>query len=427
MNQPSENSVNELVDHLFRHNSGQMVAVLTRIFGFENIDLVEDAIQESLIKALKQWQFKGVPENPMAWMIQVAKNRILDYFRREKKLDYTSDEDFAKLASTSDKNIEEKLKYPNELKEDLLCMMFATCHPILSPDSQIALTLKTVGGFSVAEIAAAFLSKKSTTAKMLTRAKQTLQNNDVKLSIPSPDQLQSRLDAVLKVLYLIFNEGYSSSSGDALVRQELCFEAIRLAQNLSDHPAVTSPKIQALLALFFFQAARFETRHTASFDLLPLAKQQRELWDRKLISVGLYHFKKSAKGNEISSYHLEAEIASCHILAERFENTDWRRILNCYEQLLERRYSPVVDINRIFVSSKLSGAKQALKELQNLETKIADYFPLYVAKAEMEFENKLFDESIQSYKKAIKLTQNKPIKRFLNTRISKIRNSTVFD
>ncbi len=426
MTKKPETSVNELVDHLFRHNSGQMVAILTRIFGFENIDLVEDAIQEALIKALKQWQFKGVPQNPNAWMIQVAKNYVLDQFRRNKKIEKTGDDSLSEHFFVLDDKIEDKLRYPKELNEDLLCMMFATCHPMLTPDSQIALTLKTVGGFSVSEIAAAFLGKKDATAKMLTRAKQTLLKNKVKLSIPPPDQLQSRLDAVLKILYLMFNEGYNASSGESLIRHDLCYEAIRLTQKLSDHPVAKSPKIHALLALFFFQAARLETRQNESQDILPLAKQQRGLWDKKLINVGLYHFKQSAKGDVISDYHLEAEIASCHILANDFDSTDWKRILDCYEKLLERKYSPVVDVNRIFVLSKIVGAKAALQELEDLRTNLPEFFPLFVAIAQLQYESESFEAAIVSYRKAIRLTQNQPIKLFLGERIEKIKRKAEY-
>ncbi len=413
-----------MVDHLFRHNSGQMVSVLTRIFGFENIDLVEDAIQESLIKALNQWQFKGIPENANAWMIQVAKNHILDQFRKKQKLDSNGEELLKTLEISSNENIETKLRYPKELNEDLLCMMFATCHPLLKPDSQIALTLKTVSGFSVSEIARAFLSKKEAVAKMITRAKKTLQKNKIKLQIPPPNQLQKRLDAVLKVLYLMFNEGYSSAQSKELIREDLCYEAIRLAQKLSDHPVTTSPKIQALLALFFFQAARLKTRHNESKDFLPLAEQERELWDKKLINVGLYHFKQSAKGTELSDYHLEAEIASCHIFTDDFDSTDWQQILNCYEELLRRKYSPVIELNKIIVLSKVKGAEIALEELNKFKAskQLENYFPMYVATAQIQFENGMFQESSDSYKQAIKLTENDSIKRFLE---KKIENLTV--
>ena len=414
-----ETSVNELVDHLFRHNAGQMVSVLTRIFGFENIDLIEDAIQEALIKALRQWSIKGIPQNQTAWLIQVAKNKILDQFRRNKKIDSGGEEAIKILDRVSNKTIEDKIRYPNEMKEDILCMMFATCDPVLKPDSQIALTLKTVGGFSVSEIAAAFLSKKEATAKMLTRAKKKLKSQNTSLEIPPPDQLGNRLDMVLKVLYLMFNEGYSASSGKEAMRKDLCFEAIRLAQILSDHPKTKSPKVEALLALFFFQGARLESRDSRSDDVLLLADQQRKLWDRKMINVGLYHFRRSAKGNELTTYHLEAEIASCHITAKDFESTDWKRMLESYDLLLERKSSPVVAINRIIVLSKVKGAEVALAELENIKQidLLETYLPFHIARAQLQSECGHFQEAAKSYKNALALTNNDATKKLLENKL----------
>lgn len=414
-------SINKMVDHLFRHNSGQMVAVLTKIFGFENFDLVEDAIQEALIKALNQWQFKGIPENPKAWMIQVAKNYILDQIRKKQKIDSNGEELLKKLEISSNEYIETKLRFPTELNEDLLCMMFATCHPLLKPDSQIALTLKTVSGFSVPEISRAYLSKTGAVAKMISRAKKTLLKNKIRLQIPSPDQLQNRLDAVLKVLYLMFNEGYSSGHNKELIREELCYEALRLSHILSEHPVTASPKVEALLALFLFQAARLKTRQ--STDFLPLAEQERKLWDKKMIYEGLNHFRRSAQGNEVSDYHLEAEIASYHILAKDFDSTDWLRVLECYDRLLERKNSPVVALNRIIVLSKVKGANTALEELNkfNASGQLKNYLPMYIATAQIHFENGMFKEASDSYKEAIKFAENDSIKRFLQEKLSQCK------
>lgn len=419
MNVKSETSVNELVDHLFRHNAGQMVSVLTRIFGFENIDLIEDAIQEALIKALNQWAFKGIPRNPTAWLIQVAKNKILDQFRRNKRVDPGGDKTLEGLDRASEKMIADKFRYPKEMKEDLLCMMFAICDPALKPDSQIALTLKTVGGFSVSEIATAFLSKKEATAKMLTRAKKKLKDKGVSLEIPPPSELKPRLDAVMKVLYLMFNEGYSASTGKEVVRTDVCFEAIRLAQILSDHPVTRSPKVEALLALFFFQGARLGPRNNQTRDVLLLADQQRDLWDRKMINVGLYHFRRSAKGDELSDYHLEAEIASCHIHADGFDSTDWNRMLQCYDLLLKRRSSPVVAINRIIVISKVKGAQAALNELKTVEKTglLESYLPFHIARAQLQFETMDFENAARSYRQAMLLATNEPTKKFLKKKL----------
>ncbi len=422
MEPKAETSVNKLVDHLFRHNSGQMVAVLTRIFGFENIELVEDAIQETLIKALRQWKFKGVPENPTAWMIQVAKNHILDQFRRNKKFDTAGHPPFEGSGIISPENIEEKFRYPRELKDDLLYMMFAVCDPVLKPDSQIALTLKIVGGFSISEIAQAFLGNEEAAAKMITRAKKRLKETHPKLDIPAPDEVGPRINAVLKVLYLMFNEGYSASGGKELIRTDLCFEAIRLTQILADHPITKSPKVEALLALFFFQGARLQARNTETRDILLLADQERKLWDQKMINVGLYHLRRSANGNELSDYHLEAEIASCHILADDFDSTDWTRILECYDLLLKRKYSAVIALNRIVVLSKLKGVKNALSEIDEMGRHdiLKNYIPFYIAHGHLQFEIGDLVAAEKTYRSALGLTVNKPTRRFLEKKLLEI-------
>ncbi|MEZ5346554.1 MAG: sigma-70 family RNA polymerase sigma factor [Pyrinomonadaceae bacterium] len=415
----TETSINKLVDHLFRHNSGQMVAVLTRIFGFEHIDLIEDAIQETLIKALGQWKFKGVPENPTAWLIQTAKNHILDQFRRSKKFDLTDQFDEPEN-STAD--VEEKFRYPKELKDDLLRMMFAVCDPVLSPDSRVALTLKTVGGFSVAEIAQGFLSSEEAVAKMITRSKNRLKERHAKLEIPPPQEIEARLDAVIKVLYLMFNEGYSASGGNEPVRSDLCFEAIRLAQILSDHPVTKAPKIEALLALFFFQGARLGARSDQTRDILLLADQNRSLWDRKMINVGLYHLRRSAKGRELTDYHLEAEIASCYVLAPDFDSTDWNRILGCFDRLLLSKPSPVIALNRVFVVSKVFGPEHALREIEELQDnkQLQNYLQFHIAIAQLYSDTGSINESKRSYQRAIELASNGATKNFLHGKLKSL-------
>ena len=230
------NSVNESVDHLFRHHSGQMVSVLSRLFGLEKLDLIEDAIQDAMIKALKLWAFQGIPNNPRAWLIEVAKNRIFDQLRHSNKFE-VSGEDFENASNyLQTLDFTDDIHFANEVSEDVLQMMFACCHSVTSPDSQVALTLKTVSGFSVGEIASAFLSNDESIAKMLTRAKQKLRQHKIRLEMPSPDKINLRLEQLLKVLYLMFNEGYNSAKGAKLIRNDLCFEAIRLAKLLSNHP-----------------------------------------------------------------------------------------------------------------------------------------------------------------------------------------------
>jgi RNA polymerase sigma factor (sigma-70 family) len=421
MTQVTENtSVNESVDHLFRHHSGQMVSVLSRLFGFEKLDLIEDAIQDALIRALKTWSFQGIPENPRAWLIQVAKNKIIDRLRRTNKFE-VSGEDF----ENATKYIETvaltgSIKFENEINEDVLQMMFACCHPIISPDSQVALTLKTVGGFSVGEIGTAFLSNTETVSKLLTRAKQKIRKRKIKLETPNPKELKTRLDSVVKVLYLIFNEGYNALNGENLIRNDLCFEAIRLGKLLINNNLTDLPKVHALLALFFFQTSGLNARFDENGDIVVLSLQNRELWDKKMIAEGLKHFRLSAKGDEVSDIHLEAEIASIHKLAKDFNSTDWRRILVCYEKLYEKTLSPIVALNKFVALSKVKGAKIAVEELEKLKdnASLKTYLPFYIALGELQNEIGQKELAAEYFKKALNLANNDVLRRFIGKKLA---------
>jgi RNA polymerase sigma-70 factor (ECF subfamily) len=406
--------INLSVDHLFRHRAGQMIATLTRIFGIERLDLVEDAMQEAIIRALRLWPHLGIPDNPVAWLIQVAKNRILDQLRRENKATGAVNEIEIPVAGEFD------AAFANEIRDDQLRMIFTCCHPLVPQDGQIALTLKTVGGFSVSEIARAFLAREPSIAKTLTRAKQRLRELGIKLEMPQPDKLPSRLESVLKAIYLMFNEGYSALEGEELVRTDLCHEAIRLCELLAAHPITDTPKVHALGALLLFQGARWRARCDAAGELLLLSEQDRSLWDRAMIKRGLYRLRKSAHGDEVSDYHLEAEIASCHTLAASFEATDWPRVLGCYKELLSRKPSPVVALNRIVALAKVQGIDAGLFELSKLveDRTLRNYYPFYAALGELLREDGKKDEAIDAYQKALSLTSSEPVRRFLVKRIA---------
>lgn len=409
----SEDQVRDTVDHLFRHQAGQMVSVLARHFGIANVGLIEDAVQDAMIAALKKWPYSDVPENQSAWLIQVAKNRVLDQLRRGRKSESIEARDLEFQASTNT-----ELHFDTELNEDQLRMIFACCHPAIPSDSQVALTLKIVGGFSVAEIARAYLAKEEAVAKLLTRAKQKLRS--VQLEIPSGDKLRERLDSVLRVLYLMFSEGYTASEGDHLLRRDLSFEAIRLTGIIADHPKVSNPKINALAALFLFQAARFPARADGGGELLLLADQDRSKWDTQMIAAGLQQFRMSAAGNEISDYHLEAEIASLHSLAPDFVSTDWMRIIECYNELQSRKFSPVVALNRAVAIGQVDGAEAAMSELSTLAGNyLMTAFNLFhITKAHFLAESGDSDAAMASYERAIELTRNESIRRFLTRRIA---------
>jgi RNA polymerase sigma-70 factor (ECF subfamily) len=415
MSEPEQSTVFESVDHLFRHHSGQMVSVLSRIFGLEKLDMVEDAVQDALISALKTWPYAGYPDNPRAWLIQVSKNKILDRLRRDQK--HTNDDGLeSALVSVDPENTP---YFAKEVGEDQLRMIFACCHPAIPPDSQVALTLKTVGGFSVPEIASAFLSREDSVTRMISRAKQKLRDGGIRLEIPGPAEIPYRLDPVLKVLYLMFNEGYSASEGDSLVRTDLCFEAIRLCELLAAHPVTGTPKTHALAALFLFQGARLSSRHDYRGDLLLLSEQDHDLWDKTALGRALHHFRLSASGDELSDHHLEAEIAACHALARDFESTDWERILACYEELASRKFSPVVELNRMIVYAKVNGYREGLEELIKFgeDDRLKNYNLFHVTMAHFLAETGDTRGARESYEKAITLTRNEPVRRFLTKKI----------
>ncbi|HEV3485820.1 MAG TPA: sigma-70 family RNA polymerase sigma factor, partial [Vicinamibacterales bacterium] len=344
--------VHDLVSHLFRHSAGQLVATLTRVFGAEHLALAEEVVQEALISAMQQWRLGGIPENPRAWLFQVARNRALDQLRRETNLRAKEADIVTALRARSR---DEEPAFAHELRDDQLRMMLMCGHPAIPRESRIALTLRTVGGFSVDEIARAFLTKKETIAQRIVRAKRLIHDERIPMTFPSRAELTERLESLLEVLYLLFNEGYSAHAGDDLVRFDLCAEAIRLTRQLAEHPFTSAPETHALLALMLLQAARLPARVDAAGELATLAEQDRALWDRAMLAEGLRELGASAEGERLTAYHVEAAIASCHAVARTFEETDWRAIVEHYDQLMTLKPSPVVALNRAIAIAMADG------------------------------------------------------------------------
>ena len=413
----AEAKLHESVDHLFRRYSGQMVSVLARRFGYQHIELTEDAVQDALVAAMKKWPFTGEPENARAWLLETAKNRLLDQLRRGNK-----SETISRIEDPATRHYFDAA-LSGEIEEDELRMMFACCHPAIPPDGQVALTLKTVGGFSVSEIARAFLSNNEAIAKMLTRAKAKLRDR-TDVVVPSQQELTQRLDAVLKVLYLMFNEGYAATEGEELVRKDLCFEAIRLAAIVAKHPSTRQPRVNAVLALFLFQAARLETRIDRNGELLLLEDQDRSKWNKMMLAEGLKQFRRSASGEEVSDYHLEAEIAAVHALAADFTSTDWERIIECYDELQRRKFSPVAELNRIVAIERLRGIAEAMSTLDTLSDKVdlsrnAIY---HLTLGRLLSQKGDPDAARSAYETAIDLSPNLAVRRFLKGRIEQLRS-----
>ncbi|ETX08205.1 MAG: hypothetical protein ETSY2_06775, partial [Candidatus Entotheonella gemina] len=353
------------VERLFRHHSAQLVSTLARIFGLEHLDAVEDAVQEAMVSALRTWPHQGAPGNPPAWLFQVARHQLRDRLRQRFLWDEKSGEveRFTAFLSHAESS---PPRFAQEIEDDTLRMTFACCHPVIPREGQVALNLKLVGGFGTREIARAFLSNEVTIAQRIVRAKRRLRRADIRLEIPSSDELRSRLEPVLEVLYLLFNEGHSALEGAELVRMDLCHEAIRLCRLLAGHQLTNRPEVHALAALLLFQAARLPARANAAGELLLLQEQDRSAWDQQLIALEVEHLQQAATGNHLTDFHLEAEIAAHHTLADDFASTDWQCILDCYNALMDRQPSPVVALNRAVVLARVEGGEKALRELEVL-------------------------------------------------------------
>jgi RNA polymerase sigma-70 factor (ECF subfamily) len=418
--------VQELVDHLFRHRAGAMVSTLTRILGPSNLDLAEDVVQEALLKALRQWPFSGVPENPGAWLVQVAKNQALDVLRRGSSFRDKEPEIEKWFNQVQGKEEESVPGFQNELEDDQLKMIFACCHPVILPEGRLALTLKTVGGFGVSEIARAFLSEKATVAQRIVRAKRKLREEDVPFGVPAPEDIPERLDSVLKVLYLMFNEGYSAHQGENLIRYDLVGEAMRLCSLVASRPATKLPKVRALLALMLLQAARLPGRvdpRDGSLCLLP--DQDRGRWDRALIERGLYELSHAAEGSELTEYHLQAGIAACHSVAPTYESTEWSKILSLYDSLLELAPSPVVALNRAVAVSMVHGPQAGLDELSGLESDplLGRYYLFNATRAELYSRKGDLERAETFFRQALELPCTGPERRFLERKLAGCRES----
>lgn len=396
-----------------------MVATLTRIFGIEHLSLAEDVVQETLARALQTWPFYGVPKNPSAWIMRASRNLALDVLRREKVF-RDKEPEITRLTEEQSNPAPDAAIFPDqEIADDRLRMMFVCCHPVIPPEAQVALALKTLCGFSPLEIARAFLTTEAAIAKRLTRAKQKIREAGIPFAIPEGEELTRRLDGVWQSLYLLFNEGYKASSGEKLVREEICLEAIRLTELLVQHAAGDQPKTHALLALMLLNAARTPARVDDAGNLLRLHEQNRAHWDQPMIARGMFHLAQSAAGNEISEYHLQAGIAACHCTAKDYAATDWPQIVELYNRLVEFDDSPVVALNRAVALAEVRGpqagleAVNAIRNLQSLES----YYLLHAVLGEFESRLNHTQAAASHFRKSLQLAEIKSEQAFLSQRL----------
>lgn len=331
--------------------------------------MVEDVVQEAFLKAAQSWRYDRLPHNPAAWLMRVAKNKAIDIIRRQHLARLYSEDLAQQLRTQAAEAIEtaEQLFLDTEIADSQLRMIFACCHPSLKVEDQIALTLKTISGFSTAEIARALVTSEATIQKRLYRAKQFLRQERIALEMPVGNQLTERLEIVYAVVYLLFNEGYNSGKEEELIRRDCCVEAMRLLVLLSNHAVGNRPATYALLALMCFQASRFESRIGENNTIILLQYQDRSTWDKDLIKKGFQYFNHSSQGQELTIYHIESAIAAEHCMARSFEETNWQRMLYLYDLLLEQKPTSLVKLNRAIVLAQLGQAAQAIREILAIE------------------------------------------------------------
>jgi RNA polymerase sigma factor (sigma-70 family) len=420
---PPPGEVTQVVEHFFRHEAGKIVSTLTRIFGVEQLNRAEDVVQETLVRALQTWPYYGIPRNPSAWITQVAKNLALDLIRRDKVFRNKENEIALLMEQVSaDAETIDSASRENGIADDRLRMMFTCCHPMIPQEAQVALALKTLCGFSPAEIARAFLTSEAATAKRLTRAKQRIRDARIAFEIPTGDELTGRLDGVLQTLYLLFNEGYKASGGEHLIRAELCHEAIRLAGLLAEHPAGDRPRVHALLALMLLNGARLPARLDAEGNILRLEEQNRSLWDQPTIARGLYHLMQSTADDEASEYHLQAGIAACHCAAQDYPSTDWPRILSLYDRLIELDNSPVVALNRAVAVANVHGPRAGIEAVEAIHDRqqLNCYYLLYAVLGEFEADLDHRETAMNHFRKALELATMKSEQVFLAKKIQEL-------
>ena len=353
----------ELIPQLFKTEYRKIISVLCKLFGIIHIEIAEDITNDTFLLASETWGLKGIPENPTAWLYTVAKNRTKDYFKRHKTFSEKIVVDF-RLNQNLSEEIEVDLSLKN-ITDSQLQMIFTICNPIIPAEAQIGLALRILCGFGIDEIAEAFLTNKETINKRLFRAKEKLRTENIKIELPTENDINTRLETVLTTLYLLFNEGYHSRTQKTHLRKELCLEAMRLNYFLVENETTNKPIVNALMALMCFHSSRFEARTNQIGEPILYDQQDKNLWNEKLIAKGYFYLIQSAQGNELSKYHLEANIAYWH--SSKIENPKkWDNILQAYNQLLLIEYSPITALNRTYALAQVNGKQTAITEAEKL-------------------------------------------------------------
>lgn len=397
----------QLVPHLFRTEFRKITTQICRLYGLEYLGEAEDIASETFLSALESWPYKGIPPNPAAWLYRVAKNKAMN--RLEQKATRRKVEAQLPAAELED------IPYP-EAEGDQLRMLFAICHPALSKETQVTMALRILGGFGLDEIASALFISKETIQKRSYRGRETLKEQGIVLEMPIGAALEERLDMVLLTIYLLFTEGYYSETKEELIREDLCFEAMRLAYLLTEQPPTNSPKLRALLALFCFQASRFAARKNKAGEWLLYDQQDASLWNQELIARGVEWLHKASVGEELSFYHLEAAIAYWYTRPVDTKEK-WEAIVGLYDKLLELKASPVVALNRIFAVYKLKGAPAAIRLAEQLTMSGNPYYYMLVGELHSELDKQYAREC---FRKAHQLANTEVDRSFIDKRLQEM-------
>lgn len=352
----------KLIPHLFRTESRKISAVLSKHFGINHIEIAEYIVADTFLSALESWPYKGIPDNPKAWLYAVAKNKTKNYTLRTSNF---ANNIASEILQNSEISTEIDLSERN-ISDSQLQMLFAICHPSISKESQIGLALKILCGFGIDEIATAFLTNKETINKRLFRAKEKLKSEKIKIEFPPENQVEERIDTVLLTLYLLFNEGYYSENQDAVIRKDLCFESMRLLELLIENYIDKIPKIHALYALMCFHSSRLDARNDQNGQTILYDQQEEKLWDKSLIQKGVVHLHLATKGETASKYHIEASLAYWMTIKQDSKEK-WEQVLKLYNLLLFQEYSPIAALNRTFALSKVYGNEVAIMEAEKLK------------------------------------------------------------
>jgi len=442
MSECSAEQIRELLDSLYRVDSGRILATLIRLLG--DFDLAEEAMHEAFAAALSLWPRSGVPGNPRPWLISTARFKAIDTLRRRARLDASQDELVRYLEaqwSSAERSKEEDSLEDDRLEDDRLRLIFTCCHPSLAPEARVALTLREVCGLTTEEIAKAFLTTPRTLAQRIVRAKAKIRETPIPYEVPTPQELPERLGAVLQVIYLVFNEGYSAAAGAELTRAELTGEAIRLGRLLMElrpepeviglenmglenmGPQVIDPEIKGLLSLMLLQESRHAARTSPTGELILLENQDRSLWNREQIAEGMALLEKALKSRRFGPYTLQAAIAAIHAEAESVALTDWRQIIALYDQLVRIQPSPVVQLNRAVAIAMRDGPEAGLAHIDAVleHGELANYYLAHSARADMYRRLGRTAEARASYEKALALTQQEPERQFLQERIRQLK------